>query len=199
MTDEQLVELARGGDSAAEEEIIQRYKDTVRRRAHLYFIAGADSDDVIQEGTIGVFKAIRSFNPSRGTSFKTFAELCVNRQIMTAVSNANRQKHTPLNTSVSLSEPAEGLKDGAGAGAVTIAEMIPDLSNTDPETHMLLREATELITGNNSVFSDLELETLRMYLGGKSADDIASATGRSRKSVLNALGRARRKIAEYIR
>ena len=104
-TDEALVDLSRLGDNEAEEHLIRRYKEVVRAKTRIYFIVGADEEDVAQEGMIGIFKAIKSYDPEKKASFRTFAELCINRQIMPAIKTANRQKHTPLNQSVSLSKP----------------------------------------------------------------------------------------------
>jgi len=174
-TDEKLVSLAQGGDEIAEEYLIRKFKNVVRSKAHLYFMVGADSEDIVQEGMIGIFKAIRSYNNTKQASFHTFAEICINRQIITAIKRATRLKHSPLNTSVSLSKPLSDTEPDT-----TLEETLSASSNTDPEALFLLKENMGYIEGNGAeIFSDLELTVWNEYLKGKSYLQIAVITGRS--------------------
>lgn len=192
--DEELVKLAQEGDDDAEEFLIRKYKDVVRSKAHLYFMVGADREDIVQEGMIGIFKAIRGYNRSRQASFRTFAEICVNRQIITAIKRAARLKHSPLNTSVSLNKPisdTDPLK--------TLEETLSSNSNTDPEALYLLKEDIDYIEGNgNDIFSDLELRVWNEYLQGKSYVEIAKVTGKTPKAIDNAIQRTKRKLELYL-
>ncbi|MDF2656130.1 MAG: polymerase factor sigma-70 [Bacillota bacterium] len=193
-TDEELVILAQEGDANAEEFLIRKYKDVVRSKAHLYFMVGADSEDIVQEGMIGIFKAIRSYNKDRQASFHTFAEICINRQIITAIKRATRLKHSPLNTSVSLSKPLSDLEPDT-----TLEEILSSNSNTDPEALFLLKEDMGYIEGNGSeIFSDLELSVWNEYLKGKSYHKIAEITGKSPKAIDNAIQRTKRKLELYL-
>ena len=197
-SDEKLVECAQAGDDYAEETLIKRYKDLVRQRAHLYFIVGADSEDVIQEGMIGLFKAVRDYRNDREAAFRTFATLCINRQIITAIKRAKRLKHTTLNESISLSAPIGG--EGVDGG-----EEINTMENTliaqksNPEELILVQDMIDEITkGVPRILSELELEVWELYLDGKNYTEIAAEMGRPPKSIDNAIQRIKRKIAaEY--
>ncbi|MBR0597279.1 RNA polymerase sporulation sigma factor SigH [Sinanaerobacter chloroacetimidivorans] len=192
--DEELVVLAQNGDENAEEFLIRKYKDVVRSKAHLYFMVGADREDIMQEGMIGIFKAIRSYNKTRQASFHTFAEICINRQIITAIKRATRLKHSPLNTSVSLSRPISD-KDPAK----TLEETLSSNSNTDPEALFLLKEDMDYIEGNGAdIFSDLELSVWNEYLQGKTYLEISEITGKSPKAIDNAIQRTKRKLELYL-
>jgi RNA polymerase sporulation-specific sigma factor len=192
--DEELVVLAQNGDENAEEFLIRKYKDVVRSKAHLYFMVGADREDIMQEGMIGIFKAIRSYNKTRQASFHTFAEICINRQIITAIKRATRLKHSPLNTSVSLSRPISD-KDPAK----TLEETLSSNSNTDPEALFLLKEDMDYIEGNGAdIFSDLELSVWNEYLQGKTYLEISEITGKSSKAIDNAIQRTKRKLELYL-
>lgn len=194
LDDETLVSLAQGGDENAEEYLIRKYKDVVRSKAHLYFMVGADSEDIVQEGMIGIFKAIRSYNKAKAASFHTFAEICINRQIITAVKRATRLKHSPLNTSVSLSRPLSDSEPDT-----TLEETLSSDSNTDPEALFLLKEEMDFIEGNGAeIFSDLELSVWNEYLKGKSYTQIAEITGKSPKAIDNAIQRTKRKLELYL-
>jgi len=194
LDDETLVSLAQGGDENAEEYLIRKYKDVVRSKAHLYFMVGADSEDIVQEGMIGIFKAIRSYNKAKAASFHTFAEICINRQIITAVKRATRLKHSPLNTSVSLSRPLSDSEPDT-----TLEETLSSDSNTDPEGLFLLKEEMDFIEGNGAeIFSDLELSVWNEYLKGKSYTQIAEITGKSPKAIDNAIQRTKRKLELYL-
>lgn len=193
-TDEKLVTLAQNGDEIAEEYLIRKFKNVVRSKAHLYFMVGADSEDIVQEGMIGIFKAIRSYNMTKQASFHTFAEICINRQIITAIKRATRLKHSPLNTSVSLSKPLSDTEPDT-----TLEETLSASSNTDPEALFLLKEDMGYIEGNGAeIFSDLELTVWNEYLKGKSYLQIAVITGRSPKAIDNAIQRTKRKLELYL-
>lgn len=194
LTDEQLVNLAQDGDEIAEEFLIRKYKDVVRSKAHQYFMVGADSEDIVQEGMIGIFKAIRSYNKTKPASFHTFAEICINRQIITAIKRATRLKHSPLNTSVSLNKPLSDTEPDT-----TLEETLSSNSNTDPEALFLLKEEMDYIEGNGAeIFSDLELSVWNEYLKGKSYLQIAEITGKSPKAIDNAIQRTKRKLELYL-
>lgn len=193
MTDEVLAGLAQAGDREAEDILIRRYVEMIRGKAHLYFIVGADSEDVIQEGMIGLFKAIHDYSGNREATFKTFAELCINRQILTAVKTASRLKHQPLNDSVSLSTPV----DETGGG--TLEESLGGDMASNPEAVFMENTLSSLLTDENStLFSSMERKVLKEYLAGEKYPEIAQSLGKSYKAVDNAMQRIRRKINEYI-
>ena len=193
MTDEVLAGLAQAGDREAEDILIRRYVEMIRGKAHLYFIVGADSEDVIQEGMIGLFKAIHDYYGNREATFKTFAELCINRQILTAVKTASRRKHQPLNDSVSLSTPV----DETGGG--TLEEALGGDMASNPEAVFMENTLSSLLTDENStLFSSMERKVLKEYLAGKKYPEIAQSLGKSYKAVDNAMQRIRRKISEYM-
>lgn len=191
--DEELAELANKGDSYAEETLIRKYKDVVRGKANLYYIVGGDREDLMQEGMIGIFKAIKSFDSQKQASFYTFANLCINRQIISAIKMAGRLKHLPLNNSVSLSDLEEG--DDAEA----MGEWLLSDSGTDPEALLLLKEMLQMIEGKDQkILSKLEVQVLSEYMLGKSYAEIAASVGKSQKSVDNAVQRIRKKLAGYL-
>ena len=192
-TDDELVTMARNGDVDAEEYLIQKYRDTAKSRARLYFMVGGDKEDIVQEGMIGIFKAIRSYDPEKEASFRTFAELCISRQIITAIKQAGRLKHSPLNTSVSLWKQVSEEDNGN-----TLADILSSDSNSDPETVLLLTEIIDYVTKEDSkVFSELEMKVWMEYIQGKSCAQIAEEMGRTPKSVDNAIQRTKRKINLY--
>ena len=193
MTDEVLAGLAQAGDREAEDILIRRYVEMIRGKAHLYFIVGADSEDVIQEGMIGLFKAIHDYSGNREATFKTFAELCINRQILTAVKTASRLKHQPLNDSVSLSTPV----DETGGG--TLEEALGGDMASNPEAVFMENTLSLLLTDENStLFSSMERRVLKEYLAGKKYPEIAKLLGKSYKTIDNAMQRIRKKINEYV-
>ena len=193
MTDEVLAGLAQAGDREAEDILIRRYVEMIRGKAHLYFIVGADSEDVIQEGMIGLFKAIHDYSGNREATFKTFAELCINRQILTAVKTASRRKHQPLNDSVSLSTPV----DETGGG--TLEESLGGDMASNPEAVFMENTLSLLLTDENStLFSSMERRVLKEYLAGRKYPEIAQSLGKSYKTIDNAMQRIRRKISEYM-
>ena len=194
--DEKLAGMAQAGDSAAEETLIDRYKELVKSRAHLYFIAGADSEDVIQEGMTGLFKAVRGYSSGHDTAFRTFAVMCINRQIITAIKTASRLKHEPLNNSISLSRP---IRDCDGSGKEETIENTLVARQSNPEEMILAQDTIdEILAGVSNILSKFELEVWQLYISGKNYTAIAAETGKSPKSIDNAIQRIKRKIAaEY--
>ena len=180
LTDEQLVEEAQAESLEAEEYLIRKYKEVVRSRAKLYFIMGADGEDVVQEGMIGLFKAIKSYDCAKDASFHTFAELCINRQIITAIKTASRLKHSPLSTSISLNKPvSEEETDG------TLEETLCSDSNSDPEAQLLLKDVVKSIIGNEgNIFSKFEMQVWNEYLTGKNYRQIAEGLEKARKPLI---------------
>lgn len=193
LSDEQVVELAKMGDDRAFAHIVTRYKNFVYSKVKVYYIKGADNDDLIQEGMIGLFKAVRGFKSEMG-SFSNFASLCVNRQILTAVKNSTRNKHMPLNTYISLNgHSTEESED----------EYIPEIAGEDhsqnPENIFISRENVSGITYRiNQNLSKLELKVLALYLDGHPYQDIAEKIGKDVKSVDNAIQRIRKKIEKIL-
>lgn len=195
LTDESLVELSGAGDRDATECLLVRYKNLVLAKARMYFLVGADEKDIIQEGMIGLFKAIRDFDKSRQVSFKGFAELCVKRQIVTAVKTANRQKHMPLNTYVSLSNPIyEGDTEGI------LEEILSGSFDDDPEHLFISKENTKFLSVKmDEVLSKLEKSVLALYLEGKSYQEISIILDKPQKSIDNALQRVKKKMEKFNR
>lgn len=194
MADEELVSRAQAGDLEVEEYLIRKYKELVRSRSKFYFIIGADGDDVAQEGMIGLFKAIQSYSENRGTSFRTFAELCVNRQIITAIKTASRIKHKPLNESVSLSDPVN--EEDVG---LTLGEILHAGKEMDPEEELLMKDLMEELNSNEQkLFSTFEMQVWNEYLNGKNYREIAVILDKSPKAVDNAIQRTKKKIMACI-
>ena len=190
MSDEEVVELSASGDRRATEYILSKYKNLVKSRAKAYFIAGADHDDIVQEGMIGLFKAVRDFDITKQPTFRGFAEICVKRQIITAIKAAGRQKHLPLNSYVSLSDPV--YEDNADR---TLVDMIAERQSADPEEMFLRRERAEMINAEiEDKLSDLEKTVLSLYLGGMNYQEIAAELKRTPKSIDNALQRVKHKL-----
>ena len=188
-TDEELAALASRGDTEAGEFLIHRYKNSVRAMAGLYFMLGADRDDIVQEGMIGLFKAVRGYDPSRGASFRTFADRCIRGQILKAVRSAGRQKHAPLNGALSLQDPSDG------DGSETIADTLTAGDEADPAALAVLAEVEHAINDENSgLFSSLERQVFSGLCAGKNYREIAEELGRSPKSVDNAVQRVRAKV-----
>ena len=194
MTDEQIVELAREGDNVAQEYLIKKYKNFVRAKARSYFLIGADKEDIIQEGMIGLYKAIRDFRPDKLSSFRAFAELCITRQIITAIKTATRQKHIPLNSYVSLNKPIYDEDSDR-----TLLDVISGTRITDPEELVISREEFDDIEEKmGEILSSLEWKVLMYYLEGKSYQEIAVDLDRHVKSIDNALQRVKRKLERYL-
>lgn len=193
--DEVLARAAAAGDDAALGGLLERYRPFVRMKARPYFLVGADREDVVQEGMIGLYKAVRDFDDAHTASFRSFADLCITRQIISAVKSATRHKHTPLNRSVSLDLPAGGDEDG---GAATVGERVA-VDLRDPADSVIEHDAlTELQRRFAEVLSDLEADVLRRYVAGHSHQEIAAALNRRVKSIDNALQRIKRKIDEEL-
>jgi len=194
-SDEQLVSLAQTGDGGALDFLLDKYRVFVRNKSLSYYIAGADRDDIIQEGMIGLFKAIRDFRSGQSVSFKTFADICVTRQILTAVKNATRQKHAPLNSYISLYTPL-GEDDENNA---MLMDVVGRSESADPEEIIINREyAGNLGTKMNQALSEFELRVLSLYLKDRSYIEIAKETGKDAKSVDNALQRIKKKLEKLL-
>ena len=194
MTDEAIAELARGYDGDALEYLLNKYKNFVRAKARSYFLIGADREDIVQEGMIGLYKAVRDFRSTRLTSFRAFAELCITRQIITAIKTATRQKHRPLNSYVSLSKPAYDEESDR-----TMMDVISSAKMSNPEEIIIGREDFSSIeTKMGKVLSPLEMQVLRKYIEGKSYFEVAEELDRSVKSVDNALQRVKNKLEKLI-
>ncbi|NLN41613.1 MAG: RNA polymerase sporulation sigma factor SigH [Clostridiales bacterium] len=194
MLDEEIVELALNGDSYALEYLLNKYKNFVRAKARSYFLIGADREDIVQEGMIGLYKAIRDYRPNKLSSFKAFAELCVTRQIITAIKTATRQKHIPLNSYISLNKPIYDEESDR-----TLMEVISGVRVTDPEELIIRQEEfTNIESVIEELLSDLEWEVLTSYLQGKTYQEIAAELDRHVKSIDNALQRVKRKVERYL-
>ena len=192
--DEQLLLRIKEGNDAALEELINKYKNFVRAKAKTYFLVGADKEDIVQEGMIGLFKAIRDFKDDKLVSFKSFAEICVTRQIITAIKTATRQKHMPLNSYISLNKPV--FEDD---GERTLMDTINHDSVSDPEVLFISKEELHRIEGKiNEVLSSFELEVLYLYLQDKSYNEIAAKLNKEVKSVDNALQRIKKKVEKFL-
>lgn len=194
MTDEEIVALCQENDSVAQEYMLSKYKNFVRSKARSYFLIGADHEDIVQEGMIGLYKAIRDFRPDKLSSFRAFAELCITRQIITAIKTATRQKHIPLNSYVSLNKPLYDEESDR-----TLLDVIIEGRATNPEELIIGQEDLKTIHHKiDEVLSGLEQEVLRAYLDGKSYQEIADNLGRHVKSIDNALQRVKRKLEKYL-
>jgi len=194
MAEEDIVESAKQGSTYALEYLINKYKAFVRAKAKSYFLIGADREDIIQEGMIGLYKAIRDFRSDKLSSFRAFAELCITRQIITAIKTATRQKHIPLNSYVSLNKPIYDEESDR-----TLLDVLSGNKVTDPEELMINQEEfrdIELCMGE--LLSDLEWKVLMSYLEGKSYQEIAGDLDRHVKSIDNALQRVKRKVERYL-
>lgn len=195
MTDEQVVVIAQEEQNEfAIDYIVNKYKNFVRAKARTYFLVGADRDDIIQEGMIGLYKATRDFKNDKLTSFRAFAELCITRQIITAIKSATRQKHAPLNSYISLNKPVY-----TDESERTLIEMLSSACVTNPEELIISREELDDIERSiGYILSDLEWEVLESYLDGKSYQEMAAGTNRSVKSIDNALQRVKRKLEKFL-
>lgn len=193
-SDEELAAASQKGDSAAMDCLLNKYSPLVKKISGRYFLIGADHEDLVQEGMIGLFKAVRDYSPDKSASFRSFSELCVTRQILTAIKNATRQKHAPLNSYVSLDGPV--YDDGYD---VTLMDVIGRSSAVNPEDIVISRERFDAIGSRIGKFlSKLECEVLLYYLRGESYADIASRLGKDPKSIDNALQRIRRKFEKIV-
>lgn len=194
MHDEEIVEDARDGNLAAQEYLINKYKNFVRAKARSYFLIGADKEDIVQEGMIGLYKAIRDFKRDKLSSFRAFAELCITRQIITAIKTATRQKHIPLNSYVSLNKPIYDEDSDR-----TLLDVLTGSKITDPEELIISREEFyDIEEKMGEILSKLEWRVLMFYLEGKSYQEIAKDLNRHVKSIDNALQRVKRKLERYL-
>ncbi len=195
MTDEEVVLIAQEQDNVlAQEYLLHKYRNFVRLKARSYFLIGAEREDIIQEGMIGLYKAIRDFKKDKQSSFRAFAELCVTRQIITAIKTATRQKHIPLNSYVSLNKPIYEEDSDR-----TLLDIISGMRAANPEDMVISREEFDDIENKmNSILSDLEWRVLMSYLDGKSYQEIAADLDRHIKSIDNALQRVKRKLEKHI-
>lgn len=194
LTDEQLVKMAQEGSETAEEILIEKYKNLVKNKSKLYYITGADNEDVVQEGMIGLFKAICGYDKERDASFKTYAQICIESQIVTAIKRANRLKHQPLNESISISrEMNDGERD------TTLADTLPGDHGSEPEEQMMVKEIVQFLKAcDNGLFSEFEWLVWTEKLKGKDYLEIAKALNKSPKSVDNALQRIKKKVVAYL-
>jgi len=194
LADLQLVMRARNGDQKALDELIRRYHGFVRLKASSYFLAGGDADDLIQEGLIGLYKAVRDFSPEL-SSFRSFAELCVTRQIITAIKSATRFKHSPLNTYVSFSHTPAGQES---EGDCTLGDALPGPSVDDPSVCVISTEELQsLVFTLGTGLSKLEADALKLYLEGESYETMAERLGCDTKTIDNALQRVQRKVLAH--
>jgi len=200
LTLDELAILAKTGDDEALRMIYEDSRAMLRSMANLYYMVGADRDDVIQEGMIGLLGAIRTFDPGAGASFKTFSELCVKRRIINAVKMAGRKKHMPLNESVSIDAVVEAHDNGEDRHtAANLEESLSASQTTDPEEIVLLADLMDFVGSNApALFSDMELTVWDMYSRGASAVGISAALGKSLKSIENALTRIKGKIEKLM-
>ncbi len=190
-----LIALAKQGDPTAYDRLVRRYYGFVRLKASSYFLAGGDADDLIQEGLVGLYKAIRDYRSDRESSFRNFAELCITRQIITAVKTATRNKHTPLNQYVSFASTPAGACDGEP----TLDEVLPGSGVHDPAIQVISsEELRSLVACLSTTLSDLEPRVLSLYLEGRSYEGIGELVGCDTKTVDNALQRVKRKICAHL-
>lgn len=196
-SDEELVLQAQQGDLNAEEAIMRKYKSIVKTKAAVYYMAGGDEDDVVQEGMIGLLKAIRKYDADKNASFATFAGVCISRQIISALRSAERDKHKPLNTSLSLNKPVED--DAGGNEFFTLEETVKNNTAENPETLMVIRDVLDCILNDEGkILSDFELQVFNEALKDRDYEKIARKLGKNTKSVENAMQRIKKKITSYI-
>lgn len=192
-SDEVLIEFYRAGKQPAIEVIFERYKNLVRKKAKAMYLAGGDNDDLIQEGMIGLYKAVRDFDGRKEASFATFASMCINRQMITAVTASNRKKNTPLNTYVSFDQPASSDEDND----MKLVDILQAETEQDPEKLFIDKEHTAMLEEKLlAVLSGFERQVLDLYIEGKDYQEIAKLLGRPPKSIDNALQRIRAKAGQ---
>ena len=193
-SDEEVAVLAQNGDGQALAYLLNKYKNFVRSKARSYFLIGADHEDIVQEGMIGLYKSIRDYKEEKLSSFRAFAELCITRQIITAIKTATRQKHIPLNSYISLNKPIYEEDSDR-----TLLDVITEEGMSNPEEMIIDREDLSMIEGKiGQMLSDLEKDVLVRYMEGKSYVEIADEMGRHVKSIDNALQRIKRKLLKYL-
>ncbi|MFW6268995.1 MAG: RNA polymerase sporulation sigma factor SigH [Bacillota bacterium] len=195
MSDDELIKVIRQGDTKAEERLIKRYKNFVLAKSRSYFLVGAEREDIVQEGMIGLYKAIRDYEIDRLASFRAFAELCITRQIITAIKAATRQKHQPLNSYISLNKPIYDEESDR-----TLLDILKGGKLDNPESLFISKEKYDFIEDKiNKMLSELEFDVLQEYLQGKSYNDIANSLDKHVKSVDNALQRVKRKLEDFLK
>lgn len=193
-SDHEIVSMAQSGNIDAEEFMMRKYKDTVKIKAAMYYMAGADEDDVVQEGMIGLMKAIRQFDANREAAFGTFASLCITRQIISAIRSAERDKHKALNTSVSLNKPMESENE-----EITLEDTIISDNAMNPEEMLIYNDVIHYMLHNgDNVFSDFEMKVLNEMIKGQSYNEIAAELNKSPKAVDNAMQRIKKKFRSYL-
>ena len=193
--DDDLAVLAQGGDRQAQQVLIERYRRFARAKGRGYFLVGGDSDDIEQEALIGLYKAVRDYKTEAQASFRAFAELCITRQIITAIKTATRQKHQALNQYVSIS----GVRGGDDPGERTVEELLDDHNVADPADHVVSGERMDAMrTAMAEMLSGLEVDVLRLYVSGKTYQEIGEELGRHVKSIDNALQRIKRKVDVHL-
>ena len=192
--EELMVARAKTGDKRAQEFVIKKYKNLVKSRARSYFLIGADREDIVQEGMIGLFKAIRDYQPDKMSSFRSFADLCVKRQIITAIKTATRQKHMPLNSYVSLNKPLFDEESDR-----TLYDLMTNNKELNPE-HLIIKQEEwhTMSLQMGKVLSDLEWQVLSAYIDGKTYQEIAKDMNRHIKSIDNALQRVKKKLEKFV-
>ena len=194
LKDEEIISYIKNGDLDAQEYIMNKYKTLVKSKARAYFLVGADREDIIQEGMIGLYKAVRDYQPDKNTAFRSFAELCINRQMITAIKTAGRQKHIPLNSSVSLNRPVFDEQEEQ-----TYMDILENAEVTSPEILFIGQEDKSFIMEHiKEVLSSFENKVLSMYLQGRTYSKIAFLMGKPEKSIDNALQRVKKKIEKFI-
>jgi RNA polymerase sporulation-specific sigma factor len=198
MDDEQLIVLFHdGGRGETVDYIMNKYKDLVRKKAASMYILGADRDDLIQEGMIGLFKAVRDYDAGRDASFSTFADLCISRQMYSAIKSLSRKKHMPLNSYISIYASREGSEQGSD---VSLEEILESDSNLIPEQYVLDQENLKILEENiDKDLSELERQVLDLYITGMTIKKIARVLGRDEKSTDNAMQRVRAKLKKYLK
>jgi RNA polymerase sporulation-specific sigma factor len=195
LADAYLVAQAKRGDSVAYDRLVRRYRSFVRLKSSSYFLLGGESEDLIQEGLVGLYKAVRDFRSDRESSFRNFAELCITRQMITAVKTASRNKHAPLNQSVSFAASPTAPGDGDS----TLEDILPGSLVEDPASKVIsTEELRSLVDCLTSVLSSLESEVLTCYLDGRSYEEIAERLECDTKTVDNALQRVKRKVSQHL-
>ncbi|WP_042145357.1 RNA polymerase sporulation sigma factor SigH [Paucisalibacillus sp. EB02] len=194
LDDDDILELVHQGDNQALDYLIHKYKNFVRAKARTYFLIGADKEDIIQEGMIGLYKAIRDYNEDKLTSFKAFAELCITRQIITAIKTATRQKHIPLNSYVSLDKPIYDEESDR-----TLLDIIAGSTEIDPQELLVNQEKFgDMEIKLSELLSEFERGVLRLYLEGRTYQEISAELKRHVKSIDNALQRVKRKLEQLM-
>ena len=194
MSDEELIAALRSGEKEITDYLMDKYKSLVKKKAKALYLIGGETDDLIQEGMIGLYKAVRDFNPDSGANFRSFADLCITRQIITAIKTATRQKHMPLNSYISLNKPAYD-EDGEN----TLINSVTEKHRFDPEEIMINRERFKILEESLvKTLSSYETKVLKRYLSGSSYTVIASELGKSEKSIDNALQRIKKKLEKLV-